>query len=84
MRWRSTKLAAASGLGSMKMCWWLNAATICSLSDSSRPLPNTSPAMSPMPITLISSFCTSMPRSRKWRCTLTQPPLAVMPMPLWS
>ncbi|MNW07259.1 hypothetical protein D3C71_2038240 [compost metagenome] len=66
------------------MCRWLKAATSCSLSDSSKPLPNTSPAMSPMPITVTGSFCTSMPRSRKWRCTLTQAPLAVMPMPLWS
>ncbi|MNO91293.1 hypothetical protein D3C76_828330 [compost metagenome] len=63
---------------------WLNAATICSLSDISRPLPNTSPAMSPMPMTVTLSFCTSMPRSRKCRCTDTQPPRAVMPMPLWS
>ena len=48
---------------------WLKAATSCSVSDINGPLPNTSPAMSPMPMTLMLSFCTSMPRSRKCRCT---------------
>ena len=37
--------------------------------DSSMPLPNTSPDMSPQPATLTSSDWTSMPISRKWRWT---------------
>ena len=39
----------ASGSGSRKMCRWSKAATSRMCSDSSMPLPNTSPDMSPMP-----------------------------------
>ncbi len=48
------------------------------------PLPNTSPDMSPTPMTVKGSFWMSLPISRKWRWTLTQPPRAVMPIFLWS
>ena len=48
------------------------------------PLPNTSPAMSPMPTTVNSSVWVLTPISRKWRLTLSHPPLAVMPIALWS
>jgi hypothetical protein len=84
MRWRSTKLTAASGVGSMKMWRWSKAASSLSLCDSSMPLPNTSPLMSPMPTTVKSSVWMSLPSSRKWRLTLSQAPRAVMPIFLWS
>ena len=48
------------------------------------PLPNTSPAMSPMPTTVKSSTWMSFPSSRKWRFTDSQAPRAVMPIFLWS
>ena len=63
---------------------WSNAATILSVFDSSMPLPNTSPDMSPQPTTRMGWVCTSTPRSAKWRWTLTHAPLAVMPIALWS
>ncbi|MGD0090248.1 MAG: hypothetical protein ABSE73_10030 [Planctomycetota bacterium] len=68
----------------MKMCRWSNAATSLMCSDSSIPLPNTSPDMSPMPTTVKSSASTSMPSVRKWNFTDSQAPRAVMPIPLWS
>jgi hypothetical protein len=40
------------GIGSRKMCRWSNAATSRMCCDSSMPLPNTSPDMSPMPTTV--------------------------------
>jgi hypothetical protein len=52
--------------------------------DSSMPLPNTSPDMSPMPATVNSVLWVSMPISRKCRLTDSQAPRAVMPMALWS
>ena len=52
--------------------------------DSSMPLPNTSPDMSPMPTTVNGSVCVSRPMSRKCRLTASQAPRAVMPMRLWS
>ena len=52
--------------------------------DSSIPLPNTSPDMSPIPTTVKSSFWTSMSSSRKWRFTDSHAPRAVMPIFLWS
>src|SRR3954447_17257634 len=53
-------------------------------SEQIMPLPNTSPDMSPMPTHVKSSVWQSMPRSRKWRCTETHAPRAVMPIALWS
>ena len=53
----------------MKMWRWSNAAISRTLCDSSMPLPNTSPDMSPQPTTLTGSLCTSTPSSRKWRWT---------------
>jgi hypothetical protein len=66
------------------MSRWSKAATSRMCSDSSMPLPNTSPDMSPMPTTVKSSLCVSRPISRKWRLTDSQAPRAVMPMALWS
>ena len=43
------------GSGSRKMCRWSNAATSRMCSESSMPLPNTSPDMSPTPTTVKSS-----------------------------
>ena len=63
---------------------WSNAATSRMCSDSSMPLPNTSPDMSPMPTTVKSSVWVSTPSSRKCRLTLSHAPLAVMPIALWS
>ena len=37
-----------------------------------------------MPATVKCWDCVSRPNSRKWRRTDSQPPRAVMPMPLWS
>ena len=51
-RWRSAKLAAGSGSGSTNTWRWSNAASSCTCGDRSRPLPNTSPDMSPMPTTV--------------------------------
>ena len=48
------------------------------------PFPNTSPDMSPMPITVNGSVITSCPSSAKWRLALSHAPLAVMPSALWS
>ena len=53
-------------------------------SDSSMPLPNTSPDMSPMPTTVKSSVLTLTPRVWKWKITDSQAPRAVMPIFLWS
>ena len=63
---------------------WLNAATSLVCSDSSMPLPKTSPDMSPMPTHVKSSVWQSRPISKKCRLTDSQAPRAVMPMPLWS
>ena len=68
----------------MKISRWLNAATSRITRDSSMPLPNTSPDMSPMPTTVNSSELTSRPSSRKWRLTDSHAPAAVMPIFLWS
>src|SRR5689334_426852 len=75
---------AASGLGSTKMCRWSNAATSLMCSESSIPLPNTSPDMSPMPTTAKSSVWVSSPSSRKCRLTDSRAPRAVVPIFLWS
>ena len=48
------------------------------------PLPNTSPDMSPMPTTVKSVACTSMPSWLKCRVTETHAPFAVIPSFLWS
>ncbi len=53
-------------------------------SESSIPLPNTSPDMSPMPTTVNSSACVSTPSSLKWRLTDSHAPFAVIPSALWS
>ena len=66
------------------MCWWLKAATRRMCSESSIPLPNTSPDMSPIPTTVKSVVWMSVPNSRKWRLTDSQAPRAVMPIALWS
>ncbi len=68
----------------MNTCMWLNAANSLMCSDSSMPLPKTSPAMSPMPTTVKSWVWVSTSSSRKCRFTLSQAPLAVMPIALWS
>ncbi len=68
----------------MKMCRWSKAATSRMCSESSMPLPKTSPLMSPMPTAVKSSVCVSTPISRKCRLTDSQAPRAVMPMALWS
>ena len=52
--------------------------------DSSMPLPNTSPDMSPTPTTVKSLLCVSVPSSRKWRLTDSQALRAVIPIALWS
>jgi hypothetical protein len=54
------------------------------LSDSSMPLPKTSPDMSPQPMQVKVSCWMSLPSSRKWRFTDSQAPRAVMPIFLWS
>ena len=84
MRVRSLNEMAASGFGSRKMWRWSNAASRRMCLDSSMPLPNTSPDMSPIPTQVKSSLWQSRPSARKWRLTDSQPPFAVMPMPLWS
>ena len=53
-------------------------------SESSIPLPNTSPDMSPTPTTVKSWVWVSTPISRKCRLTDSHAPRAVMPMALWS
>ena len=63
---------------------WSKAATSLIAFDSSMPLPNTSPDMSPTPATRIGWDWTSMPISRKWRWTEIQAPRAVIPIALWS
>ncbi len=68
----------------MKMSRWSNAATSCVAFDSSMPLPNTSPDMSPTPTAVKGSVWMSLPISRKWRLTASQAPRAVMPIALWS
>ena len=75
MRSRSTNELAASGFGSMKMWRWSKAATRRMCRDSSMPLPNTSPDMSPMPTQVKSSLWLSRPSARKWRLTDSQAPL---------
>jgi hypothetical protein len=52
--------------------------------DSSMPLPNTSPDMSPTPTTVKSVCWMSVPRSRKARFTPLPAPARVMPIALWS
>ncbi len=68
----------------MKISRWLNAPMSRIARDSSIPLPNTSPDMSPIPTTVKGSELTSRPSSRKWRLTDSQAPAAVMPIFLWS
>ena len=51
-RRRSANDAAGSGSGSTNTWRWSNAATSCTCGDRRRPLPNTSPDMSPMPTTV--------------------------------
>ena len=52
--------------------------------DSSIPLPNTSPDMSPIPATVKSVVWVSTPSVAKWNLTDSQAPRAVMPIFLWS
>ena len=66
------------------MSRWSNAATSRVWRESSIPLPNTSPDMSPTPTQVNSSFWQSTPISRKWRRTDSHAPRAVMPIALWS
>ena len=63
---------------------WSKAATSLMWRDSSMPLPNTSPDMSPTPVTVKGVVWMSWPSSRKWRFTDSQAPRAVMPIFLWS
>ena len=83
-RSRSAKVASGSGSGSMNTCMWLNAPTSRMWRESSIPFPNTSPPMSPTPTAVKSVLWQSMPSARKWRLTDSQPPRAVIPIPLWS
>ena len=53
-------------------------------SDSSTPLPNTSPDMSPTPVMVKSSVSGFIPSAAKWTRTDSQAPRAVMPIFLWS
>ena len=62
----------------------IDAATSRVCIDSSRPLPNTSPDMSPTPTQVKGSVWMSLPSSRKCRVIPSQAPRAVMPMALWS
>ena len=73
-----------SGSGSKKMSRWSKAATSFVAGDSSMPLPNTSPDMSPTPATVNGVFWMSTSISRKCRFTASHAPLAVMPIFLWS
>ena len=66
------------------MCTWLKQATSLVTRESSAPLPNTSPDMSPTPAIVNGSFWMSWPRLRKWCFTHSQAPRAVMPIFLWS
>ena len=68
----------------MKMSRWSKAAISLVFSDSSMPLPNTSPDMSPTPTTENGVVWMSRFISRKWRFTASQAPRAVMPIFLWS
>ena len=52
--------------------------------ESSMPLPNTSPDMSPIPTHVKSVVWQLMPSSRKCRFTDSHAPRAVIPMALWS
>jgi len=83
-RSRSANEAAVLGFGSMKTWRWSKAAMSRMCRDSSMPLPNTSPDMSPMPTTVKSLLWMSTPFSRKKRFTLSHAPRAVMPIALWS
>ena len=73
-----------SGFGSRNTWRWSNAATSVVRVESSIPLPNTSPDMSPMPTALNGWDSMSWPSSRKWRFTLSQAPRAVIASALWS
>ncbi len=75
---------AGSGSGSTKMWRWSKAATSRICSESSIPLPNTSPDMSPIPTTVNGSVETSRPMARKCHFTDSHPPRAVIPNSLWS
>ena len=75
-RLRSAKLEAVSGSGSMKMSRWSKAAMRRICSDSSMPLPKTSPDMSPTPTTVKGVVWMSMSISRKWRLTASHAPRA--------
>jgi hypothetical protein len=66
------------------MCRWSNAAISLMCSESSIPLPNTSPDMSPMPATVKSVVSGSSSRVAKWNLTDSQAPRAVMAIFLWS
>jgi hypothetical protein len=68
----------------MKMCRWSKAATSLMCCESSMPLPNTSPDMSPIPATVKSVVSVSMPSVAKWNFTDSQAPRAVIPICLWS
>ncbi|MCY1233867.1 hypothetical protein D9M72_464260 [compost metagenome] len=84
MRVRSANEASISGDGSMKMSRWSKAAIRRIFSESSMPLPKTSPDMSPTPATVKGVVWMSMSISRKCRLTVSQAPRAVMPIFLWS
>jgi hypothetical protein len=66
------------------MCLWSKAATSRRLPESSIPLPNTSPLMSPTPTAVKVVVSMSGPITRKCARTDAQAPLAVMPIALWS
>ena len=83
-RSRSANETSGSGSGSMNTCRWSKAATRRVVRESSMPLPNTSPLMSPMPATVKGSPWMSRPVSRKCRFTDSQAPFAVIPTSLWS
>ena len=68
----------------MKISRWSKAAISLIFSDSSMPLPKTSPDISPTPATVKGVVWMSVFISRKWRLTVSHAPRAVMPIFLWS
>ena len=68
----------------MNTCRWSKAASTLMWRESSMPLPNTSPDMSPTPTAVKSSVSGLSPSAAKCHFTDSQAPRAVMPIFLWS
>ena len=66
------------------MCRWSKAAISRVCRESSMPLPNTSPDMSPTPTAVKSSVSGFSPSAAKCHFTDSHAPRAVMPIFLWS